>query len=134
MSVIKSDVMQVRTEQDIVHVRQAVRKMTQELAFSLVDQTKMVTAASELARNTATYGGGGTLRWEMLADGGKKGLRLTFEDHGPGIPDLSLAMTDGWTSGGGLGMGLTGAKRLVNEFEIESKVGEGTRVTIARWK
>jgi serine/threonine-protein kinase RsbT len=134
MSVIKGDVLQLRTEQDIVFARQAVRKMTQELGFSLVDQTKMVTAASELARNTLIYGKGGFLQWEMLLEGAKKGLRLSFIDEGPGISDLALAMTDGWTSGTGLGMGLSGAKRLVNEFDIESRPGHGTRVTIARWK
>ena len=134
MSVTKSDALPLRTEQDVVLARQAVRKMTQELGFSLVDQTKMVTAASELARNTLIYGGGGVLRWEMLLDGAKKGLRLSFEDRGPGIPDLTLAMKDGWTSGSGLGMGLSGAKRLVNEFDIASEVGKGTRVTVARWK
>jgi serine/threonine-protein kinase RsbT len=93
-----------------------------------------VTAASELARNAVIYGGGGTITWAMLVDGAKRGLRLTFEDKGPGIPDLELAMTDGWSSGSGLGLGLTGTRRLVNEFEIESTVGAGTRVTIARWK
>ena len=134
MSVTKSDVMPLRTEHDIVGARQAVRKMTLELGFSLVDQTKMVTAASELARNTVIYGGGGVLQWEMLLDGAKKGLRLTFKDEGPGIPDMALAMTDGWTSGSGLGMGLSGAKRLVNEFDIDTKPGKGTRVTITRWK
>jgi serine/threonine-protein kinase RsbT len=134
MSVTKSDVLQVRTEHDIVLARQAVRKMALELGFSLVDQTKMVTAASELARNTVVYGGGGVLQWEMLLDGAKKGLRLTFKDEGPGIPDVVLAMTDGWTSGSGLGMGLSGAKRLVNEFDIDTKPGKGTRVTITRWK
>lgn len=134
MAIVKTDVLPLRSEHDIVLARQAVRKMTQELAFSLVDQTKMVTAASELARNTVTYGGGGTLRWEMLLEGARKGLRLTFQDEGPGIPDLSLAMTDGWTSGGGLGMGLSGAKRLVNEFHIESEPGQGTTVAITRWK
>ncbi|HZN63828.1 MAG TPA: anti-sigma regulatory factor [Tepidisphaeraceae bacterium] len=134
MAVLRSDVLPLRTEQDVVLARQAVRKMTQELGFSLVDQTKMVTAASELARNTVIYGGGGELRWEMVLDGARKGLRLTFEDKGPGIPDLGLAMKDGWTSGNGLGMGLSGAKRLVNEFDIHSEVGKGTRVTIARWK
>jgi serine/threonine-protein kinase RsbT len=134
MSVTKSDEMPVRSEQHIVLVRQAVRKMTQELGFSLVDQTKMVTAASELARNTVIYGGGGSLTWEMFVDGARKGLRLTFADTGPGIPDLSLAMKDGWTSGSGLGMGLSGAKRLVNEFDIQSEPGKGTRVMIARWK
>jgi serine/threonine-protein kinase RsbT len=134
MSVTKSDEMPVRSEQHIVLVRQAVRKLTQELGFSLVDQTKMVTAASELARNTVVYGGGGSLLCETLLEGARKGLRLTFVDNGPGIADLSLAMKDGWTSGSGLGMGLSGAKRLVNEFDIHSEVGKGTRVRIARWK
>jgi serine/threonine-protein kinase RsbT len=126
--------MPLRNEQDIVLSRQTVRKLTQELKFSLVDQTKMITAASELSRNTVVYGGGGEMRWELLKDGLKNGLRLHFEDKGPGIPDMDLAMTDGWTSGKGMGMGLTGSKRLVNEFEIRSVVGEGTRVSITRWK
>ena len=134
MAVIRSDALPLRTEQDVVLARQAVRKMTQELGFGLVDQTKMVTAASELARNTVIYGGGGLMKWEMLHEGAKKGLRLRFEDEGPGIPDLSLALKDGWTSGSGLGMGLSGAKRLVNDFDISSDVGKGTRVMIARWK
>ena len=134
MAVIRSETLALRVEQDVVLARQAVRRMTQELKFSLVDQTKMVTAASELARNTVTYGGGGVLVWEALADGAKKGLRLTFKDEGPGIADLAVAMTDGWTSGSGLGLGLSGAKRLVNEFEIDTKPGQGTRVTITRWK
>jgi serine/threonine-protein kinase RsbT len=134
MAVTKSDTLPLMAEADIVLARQAVRKLTQEIGFSLVDQTKMVTAASELARNTLTYGGGGKLHWELLLDGVRKGLRLTFTDSGPGIPNLELAMTDGWTSGSGLGMGLSGAKRLVNEFEIESRPGAGTRVVIARWK
>lgn len=134
MSVLKADALPVRTEQDIVMARQAVRRMTQELGFSLVDQTKMVTAASELARNTVIHGRGGTMRWEMLNDTERKGLRLSFVDEGPGIANLSLAMTDGWTTGTGLGMGLTGSKRLVNEFDIESALGRGTRVTITRWK
>ena len=134
MSVAKSDSLPLRTEQDIVLARQSVRKLSQELTFSLVDQTKMVTAASELARNTVIYGGGGVLTWEVLHDGTKMGLRLTFKDEGPGIANLELAMMDGWSSGKGLGMGLSGTKRLVNEFEIESKPGSGTRVTIARWK
>jgi serine/threonine-protein kinase RsbT len=134
MSVVKADALPVRTEQDIVMARQAVRRMTQELGFSLVDQTKMVTAASELARNTVIHGRGGTMRWEMLNHSERKGLRLSFVDEGPGIPNLALAMTDGWTSGTGLGMGLTGSKRLVNEFDIESALGQGTRVTITRWK
>jgi serine/threonine-protein kinase RsbT len=122
------------SEHDIVLGRQAVRRMTQQQGFSLVDQTKMVTAASELARNTVIYGGGGIVKWEMLSDGIKRGLRLIFEDKGPGIPNLELAMTDGWSSGKGLGLGLTGTRRLVNEFEIESIVGVGTRVVITRWK
>lgn len=124
----------ILTEQDIVLSRQAVRKLAQQLKFSLVDQTKMITAASELSRNTLVYGGGGTLHWELLEDGLHTGLRLRFEDNGPGIADLNLAMTDGWTSGSGMGMGLSGSKRLVNEFEIRSVVGEGTCVTITRWK
>jgi serine/threonine-protein kinase RsbT len=130
----KSGQAPVRSEHDIVLARQQVRKLTQELKFSLVDQTKMVTAASELARNAYVYGRGGTMHWDVLETDGRQGLRLKFVDEGPGIPDLQLAMTDGWTSGTGLGMGLTGTKRLVNEFEIDSKVGAGTRVTIARWK
>ena len=122
------------SEHDIVRGRQTVRKLTQELGFSLVDQTKMVTAASELARNAYIYGRGGTLIWEIVERDGRRGLKLRFADEGPGIPNLDLAMTDGWTSGTGLGMGLSGARRLVNEFEIDSKVGAGTRVTIIRWK
>lgn len=134
MSVIKSDIMPLRSEQDIVLVRQAVRKLTLELTFSIVDQTKFVTAASEIARNTLVYGGGGDLNWEVVQEAGRKGLRLTFKDDGPGIPDIAQAMTDGWTSGGGLGMGLSGTKRLVNDFQIESAPGQGTRVVITRWK
>jgi serine/threonine-protein kinase RsbT len=123
----------VRSDHDIVLARQQVRRLTQELKFSLVDQTKMVTAASELARNALIYGGGGTMEWEILDVPGRRGLKLRFADEGPGIPNLELAMTDGWTSGNGLGMGLTGTKRLVNEFDIDTKVGAGTRVTITRW-
>ena len=114
--------------------RQLVRRLTQELGFSLVDQTKMVTAASELARNALVYGGGGRMRWELLDDGRRRGLKLTFSDEGPGIADMEMAMTDGWTSGTGLGMGLSGAKRLVNQFEIDSRPGAGTRVSITRWR
>jgi serine/threonine-protein kinase RsbT len=124
----------LRNEHDIVLGRQAVRRMTQELAFSLVDQTKMVTAASELARNALIYGGGGLLKWEVLQEGVKRGLRLTFQDQGPGIADIDLALTDGWSSGKGLGLGLTGARRLVNEFELDSVAGVGTRVIVTRWK
>lgn len=123
----------LQSEQDIVACRQLVRRLTQELRFSLVDQTKMITAASELSRNTLVYGGGGEMHWDILSERGRSGLRLTFVDEGPGIPDLALALTDGWTSGKGLGMGLSGARRLVNEFDIDSAVGEGTRVTITRW-
>src|SRR5580704_3264099 len=110
-------------EHDIVLGRQAVRRMTQQQGFSLVDQTKMVTAASELARNALIYGGGGTLKWSLLSEGAKRGVRLAFEDQGPGIANLELALTDGWSSGTGLGLGLTGTRRLVNEFEIETTVG-----------
>lgn len=126
--------MPIRTSQDLVLVRQAVRTWSAELKFSLVEQTKMVTAASELARNTLDYGKGGQVRLELLQEGLRRGLRLCFEDNGPGIPDIELAMRDGYTSGGGMGLGLGGAKRLVNEFDIVSKVGEGTRVTVTRWK
>lgn len=122
------------SENDIVRSRQTVRKLTQDLKFSLVDQTKMITAASELSRNTVVYGGGGEMRWRVLHQGVKTGLELAFEDRGPGIPDVQLALTDGWTSGKGLGVGLSGSKRLVNEFDIRTAVGEGTCVTIVRWK
>jgi serine/threonine-protein kinase RsbT len=124
----------LRSEHDMVMARQLARRLAQQLGFSLVDQTKLVTAASELARNALIYGGGGTMRWEMLDDGGRRGLKLTFTDQGPGIANVEQAMTDGWSSGTGLGMGLSGARRLVNQFEIESRVGEGTRVSITRWK
>jgi serine/threonine-protein kinase RsbT len=134
MAVTKDDRLEIRASSDVVLVRQAVRKWATELGFSLVDQTKIVTAASELARNTLDHGGGGTVRLEMLDEGTRRGLRLTFEDQGPGIPDIALALSDGYTSGSGMGMGLGGSRRLVNEFEIASRVGEGTRVTIARWK
>lgn len=118
----------------VVLVRQAVRQRAVELGFSLVDQTKIVTAASELARNTLIHGGGGSARIEVVQQGTRRGIRLTFEDRGPGIPDIEKAMTDGYTTGGGLGLGLSGAKRLSNEFSIASTVGEGTRIVIARWK
>ncbi len=124
----------IRSETDVVGSRQLVRRLTQQLGFSLVDQTKMITAASELSRNTLIYGGGGDMAWRVRTDGPRPGLTLSFVDQGPGIPDLELAMKDGWTSGGGLGKGLSGSKRLVNEFELESAVGQGTRVTITRWK
>lgn len=132
--VTKADTMPVRSEGDVVLVRQAVRAWAVQQGFTLVDQTKMVTAASEIARNTVIYGGGGALRLEALQEGIRKGLRLVFEDQGPGIPDVARAMRDGYTSGSGLGMGLGGAKRLVNEFEIDSRPGTGTRIMLARWK
>jgi serine/threonine-protein kinase RsbT len=134
MPVMKDESFPVRQDSDVVQARQAVRKMAAELGFSLVDQTKMVTAASELARNVLVHGGGGSMRLEVLQDGGRRGLRLIFEDQGPGIADIELALRDGYTTGRGLGLGLGGAKRLVNEFQIHSRVGEGTRVTIAKWK
>jgi serine/threonine-protein kinase RsbT len=124
----------LRSEHDMVLARQLARRLAQQLGFSLVDQTKLVTATSELARNALIYGGGGTMRCEMLDDGRRRGLKLTFIDQGPGIANLEQAMTDGWSTGTGLGMGLSGARRLVNQFEIESRVGEGTRVSITRWK
>lgn len=124
----------LKSEHDIVLGRQAVRRLAQDQGFSLVDQTKLVTAASELARNALIYGGGGSLQWEVLLDGTKRGLRLVFADQGPGIPDVNLALTDGWSSGTGLGLGLSGARRLVNEFALETTVGVGTRVAVTRWK
>lgn len=124
----------LENEHDIVLGRQAVRRLAQEQGFSLVDQTKLVTAASELARNALIYGGGGSLTWEVLLDGSRRGVRLVFVDQGPGIPDVNLALTDGWSSGTGLGLGLSGARRLVNEFELKSTIGVGTRVAVTRWK
>ncbi|WNW10228.1 anti-sigma regulatory factor [Pseudomonas sp. DTU_2021_1001937_2_SI_NGA_ILE_001] len=123
----------VRVEQDVVLARQVARKLATECGMRLVDLTKMVTAVSELARNTVIYGGGGDMDWQILEDSTRVGLRLTFRDEGPGIPDIQLALTDGWTSGGGLGLGLTGARRLVDEFELDTAPGQGTRVTITRW-
>ena len=119
---------------DVVRVRQVVRAWAAELKFSLVDQTKFVTATSELARNTLEHGGGGTMTAEMVEAGSKNGIKLTFADQGPGIADLSLAMRDGYTSAKGMGLGLSGSKRLVNDFEIQSEPGRGTTVTIIRWK
>jgi len=127
------DVFELRVEADVVTCRQAVRGLAQGLRFSLVDQTRMITAASELARNTLVYGGGGQMRWAIVQRDTRSGLRLDFEDHGQGIPDIALALTDGWTSGGGIGLGLSGSKRLVHDFAIRSVVGEGTCVTITRW-
>ena len=134
MAAIKSESRAVSSDEDVVRVRRLVREWTVAAGFSLVDQTKFVTAASELARNMVQYGGGGELRIETLNSGPRLGVRLTFEDHGPGISDIEQAMRDGYTSGSGLGLGLGGAKRLVNEFEIHSRPGEGTKVAITRWK
>jgi serine/threonine-protein kinase RsbT len=124
----------IRSSEDVVRVRQMTRERAIAQGFSLVDQTKIVTAASELARNTLEYGGGGECTFELLNDGARKGVRLTFSDKGPGIVDLDLALKDGYTTGNGLGLGLSGARRLSNEFSIESKPGEGTRVAITRWR
>jgi serine/threonine-protein kinase RsbT len=134
MIVESDETMPVRTSDDVVRVRQAVRARSVAAGFSLVDQTKIITAASEIARNTVDYGGGGTLRIEVLRNGQRRGVRLTFADQGPGIADVAQAMTDGFTSGHGLGLGLSGAKRLVNEFKIVSAPGQGTEITLARWK
>ena len=128
------EVLEIRTSSDVVAVRQATRALAEQTGLSLVDQTKLVTAASELARNTLDYGGGGTVRVDVLENGARRGVRLVFEDQGPGIPNVAEAMKDGFTTGSGLGLGLGGARRLVNEFAIESAPGQGTRVTIARWK
>ena len=133
MQVERHDTVPIAADDDIVRVRQRVRDWAVSLGFSLVDQTKLVTAASELARNTLIYGRGGTLTLEAVVNERKRGLRLTFEDRGPGIADLSLALKDGYTTGNGLGLGLSGAKLLAHDFTIDSKVGEGTRVVIARW-
>ncbi len=124
----------VRTEQDVVLARQAARRLAVQCGLRLVDQTKLITAASELARNAVIYGAGGDMDWELLSDGVRSGLRLTFRDNGPGIPDIAQALTDGWTSGNGLGLGLSGARRLVDEFELDSRPGSGTRVSITKWK
>jgi len=133
MKVEKTEAVPIAADDDIVRVRQRVRDWAVSLGFSLVDQTKLVTAASELARNTLIYGRGGTLTLEAVINERKRGLRLTFEDRGPGIADLSLALKDGYTTGNGLGLGLSGARRLSHDFAIDSQVGEGTRVMIARW-
>ena len=130
----RQESLQIDSGEQLIAVRQAVRAKAEELRFSLVDQTRIITAASELARNTLQYGGGGSVAIEIVENGTRQGLRLTFKDQGPGIPDLELAMKDGYTTGGGLGLGLSGSKRLVNEFTILSKVGEGTEVSITKWK
>lgn len=130
----KDETMAVQSANDIVRVRQAVRAQAAAIGLGLVDQTKIVTAASEIARNTVDYGGGGSLRIESLRNGARRGVRLTFTDQGPGIADIDKALTDGYTSGKGLGLGLSGAKRLSSEFDIQSSPGKGTTVTLARWK
>jgi serine/threonine-protein kinase RsbT len=134
MSVDRSDSRSISSSEDVVKVRQLVREYAKAASFSLVDETKIVTAASELARNVLQYGGGGTVQLELLSEGLRRGVRLVFEDHGPGIADLELALRDGYSTGGGLGLGLSGARRLANEFSLDSKPGEGTRVMIARWR
>lgn len=134
MVVKRHETLELHREEQVVKVRQVVRQWAAELAFSLVDQTKLVTAASELARNTVIYGGGGTVELQELQDGVRRGLRLVFSDTGPGIPNVELALRDGFTTGNGLGLGLGGARRLVNQFDIQSRPGEGTRIAVARWK
>ena len=134
MTILREATMPIRSSADIVQVRQAVREWSQAQGFGLVDVTKMVTAASEIARNTLDYGGGGAVRLEAVTDGLRKGLRLHFEDQGPGISDVQQALQDGYTTGNGLGLGLGGTRRLVNDFEIETRPGQGTRVSLARWK
>jgi serine/threonine-protein kinase RsbT len=134
VAVLRDEVREIRSSQDVVGVRQMVREWAVYAGFSLVDQTKIVTAASELARNTLTHGGGGSMRVEALNDGNRRGVRVVFEDQGPGIPDVEQALRDGFTTGGGLGLGLGGAKRLSHDFEIVSDPGRGTRVAITRWR
>lgn len=133
MEVEKDETLELKATEDIVRVRQLARAWAISLGFSLVDQTKIVTATSELARNTIEHGRGGSVRLRSIVNGVRKGLRLDFVDGGPGIPNIELALRDGYTTGGGLGLGLSGSRRLVNEFEIESQVGKGTRVSVTRW-
>jgi serine/threonine-protein kinase RsbT len=127
------DELPVNSNSDVVMVRQHVRTAAVEMGLSLIDQTKVVTAASELARNALVYAGGGQVRIEIVQKGVRRGLRLTFSDDGPGIPDIQQALTDGWTTGGGLGLGLSGSRRLVDEFDLRSAPGEGTLVTVTKW-
>ncbi len=134
MNVESTETLPVAKGEDVVRVRQMVRAKAVDIGFSLVDQTKIITAASEIARNTIDYGGGGAMQMDHIRTGGRQGLRLVFADKGPGIPDIARALQDGYTSGGGLGLGLSGAKRLSSEFDIQSKVGEGTTITLIRWK
>lgn len=134
VAILKDETAAISSSSDIVKVRQIVRAWAISLGFSLVEQTKMVTAASELARNTLDYGGGGVVQMQVLNNESRRGLKLTFSDEGPGIKDLEQAMKDGFTTGSGMGLGLGGAKRLVNEFEIDSAPGRGTKVMITRWR
>jgi serine/threonine-protein kinase RsbT len=134
MATLKDEVLELRSSADVVKVRQVVRSWAAELGFSLVDQTKLVTGASELGRNTLEHGRGGHVRLEMLNDGIRRGIRMTFEDRGPGIPDVTLALSDGYSSGTGLGLGLGGTRRLMSEFRIHSEVGKGTQVQVVRWR
>jgi serine/threonine-protein kinase RsbT len=134
MAAVPSSVVEIRSSEDVVRVRQLTREGALAQGFSLVDQTKLVTAASELARNTLEHGGGGQVEIRLLQESGKKGVRLIFADKGPGIPNVDQALKDGFTTGGGLGLGLGGARRLSSEFSIESKPGEGTRIMMARWR
>lgn len=134
MAVETEGTLSLESEQHIVLCRQTVRSLCQTLKFSLVEQTKMITAASELSRNTLIHGGGGRMRWKTLAQGLRQGLELRFEDEGPGIVDIALAMSDGFTSGGGMGLGLPGSRRLVSDFDIRSAPGKGTCVSITKWK
>lgn len=133
VEVVSSHAVQIAVDQDVVRVRQAMRGVAVNAALSLVDQTKVVTAASELARNTLIYGGGGEAVLELVKGGGRNGVRVTFTDEGPGIADINLALTDGYTTGSGLGLGLSGARRLVDEFALDSAPGKGTRITITKW-
>lgn len=130
----RNETLPISSPDDVVRVRQAVRAWAAELKFGLVDQTKLVTATSELARNTLQHGGGGVMRASLVENGTRKGIRLTFEDRGPGIQNMDLAMRGGFSTGSGMGLGLSGSKRLVNEFDIKSEVGRGTTVTVTRWK
>ena len=134
MNTEKSETLPVLSGEDVVKVRQAVRARALEIGLSLVDQTRIITAASEIARNTLDYGGGGTAQIEIVSVSGRRGVRLVFSDKGPGIPDVARALEDGYTSGKGMGLGLSGAKRLCNEFDLKTAVGEGTTVTLIRWK
>lgn len=133
-SVGEPEELPVTGDDDVVRVRQLVRAYAQRAKLSLVNQTKLVTAASELARNTLVYGGGGVARVELVTDGRREGVRAVFHDDGPGIPDTGLALADGWSSGSGLGLGLSGSRRLVDQFDLDTEVGRGTTVTVVKWK